>query len=97
MDLKQQLDNKPEFQKYLFEKGFLITDCDYSDHLNEYPFYGNWNIEKIGDYYFYINHTLDLFVKRSDEFILFLIGHAYNPFVFKLMFKIHQMPTLSEY
>lgn len=80
MDLKQQLNNKPEFQKHLFEKGFLITDCDYSDRLDEYPFYGNWNIKRIGDYYFYTYKTLDVFAQEANGIKLFLIGHAYNPF-----------------
>lgn len=80
MDIFQQLENKPEFQKHLFEKGFLITDCDYSDRISEYPFYGNWDTEIIGDYFFYTHKSLDIFVKKSNGTVLFLIGHAYNPF-----------------
>lgn len=80
MDLKQQLKNKPEFQKYLFERGFLITDHELSGSLSGYPFYGNWNTEKLGDYYFYINKSLDFYVKEANGTVLFLIGHAYDPF-----------------
>ena len=80
MELKQQLDNKPEFRKHLFERGFLITDHELSGSLSEYPFYGNWNTAKYGDYYFYTYQTLDLFVKESNGTVLFLLGHAYDPF-----------------
>lgn len=80
MNLKQQLDNKPELQKHLFEKGFLITDNDFSNCINTYPFYGNWVIHRIGNYYFYTYKTLDLFIKESNGIALFLVGHAYNPF-----------------
>lgn len=80
MDLKQQLKNKPEFKKYLFIRGFLITDYELSRSLSEYPFYDNWSTEKHGDYYFYISKTLDFYVYESSGAVLFLIGHAYNPF-----------------
>lgn len=80
MDLKQQLENKPEFQKHLFEKGFLITDIDYSKYMNRYPFYNNWIISKIGNFYFYTHKTLDLHIKRLNGVVLFLFGHAFNPF-----------------
>ena len=80
MYLQQQLDNKLEFRKHLFEKGFLITDSDHYDRLKEYPFYGNWNVAKFGDYYFYTYKTLDLYVKEANGLFLFLIGHAYDPF-----------------
>ena len=77
MDLKQQLKNKPEFKKYLFKRGFLITDYELSGSLSEYPFYGNWNTEKIGDFFFYTHKSLDIFVIKSNGTVLFLIGHAY--------------------
>ena len=80
MNIKQQLDNRPAFQKHLFERGFLITDNDYSDYLKKYPFYGNWFFTKIGSFYFYIHQELSLYMKEYNGLVLFLIGHAFNPF-----------------
>lgn len=80
MNIKQQLDNRPAFQKHLFERGFLITDNDYSDYLKKYPFYGNWFFTKIGSFYFYIHEELSLYMKEYNGLVLFLIGHAFNPF-----------------
>ena len=80
MDLKQQLNIKPEFQKHLFERGFLISDHELSCSLSKYPFFGNWNSAKYGDYYFYTYQTLDSYMKEANGIVLFLLGHAYNPF-----------------
>lgn len=43
----QELNNRVDLQKYLFIRGFLITDQEFSD-LSVFPFYGNWNVEKRG-------------------------------------------------
>lgn len=80
MDLKQQLEKNPNLQKHLFEKGFLITDADYSDCLCKYPFYNNWFLKKIGAFNFYINKELELYIDIAEGIVLFLIGHAFNPF-----------------
>ena len=80
MNLKQQLDNKSELRKHLFERGFLITDKDFSDCLDAYPFYDNWKTQKVGNYTFYIYKTVKAFFQTVNSRTFFLIGHAYNPY-----------------
>lgn len=80
MNIKLQLANKPDLQKHLFEKGYLITDDDYSNHLGEYPFYGNWNVTEVDGYRFYVYKTVNVFFQKVNNRTFFLIGHAYNPY-----------------
>lgn len=84
LDLKQQLDKKTELRKHLFEKGYLITDSDYSDCLNDYPFYGNWNALEVDDYHFYVYKTVSAFFQKVNGRTFFLIGHAYNPYTMEV-------------
>lgn len=77
---KQKLDNKKDLQKYLFIRGFLISDKDIVD-MDSFPFYGNWKKEKHGEYW-YMAHSLTGMHIYEDESgkVFFLMGHAYNPF-----------------
>lgn len=78
--IKQQLDNRLDLQKYLFVRGFLITGNEFSG-VNEFPFYGNWNSEKIGGYYFMTHKMMPKVHNTSKDGVeFFLLGHAYNPF-----------------
>ena len=52
--LKLELDRRPDLQKYLFCRGFLITDSKVD--LSKYPFYGNWSIHEIGEYSVYVHN-----------------------------------------
>lgn len=80
MNLKQQLNEKKQLQMHLFERGFLITDKDFSGVLDEYPFYGNWKENKAGNYHFYTYKTVNAFFQTVGERTFFLIGHAYDPY-----------------
>ena len=84
MNLKLQLANKPELQKHLFEKGYLITDNDYSNRMSEYPFYGNWNVTEVDGYRFYVYRTVNAFFQKVNDRTFFLIGHAYNPYTMEI-------------
>lgn len=84
MDLKQQLEINPKLQKHLFEKGFLITDADYSDCLCKYPFYDNWNAAEVDGYRFYVYKTVNAFFHKINDRTFFLIGHAYNPYTLEI-------------
>lgn len=81
--LKDMLDNHPELQHHLFEKGYLITDADIKCGY-EYPFYGNWNSKKIGDFNFSVYNATPFFTFQSNSRVFFLIGHAYNPFTMEV-------------
>ena len=84
MDLKQQLEKNPKLQKHLFEKGFLITDADYSDCLCNYPFYDNWNAAEVDGYRFYFYKTVNAFFQKINDRTFFMIGHAYNPYTMEI-------------
>ena len=84
MDLKQQLEKNPNLQKHLFEKGFLITDADYSDCLCKYPFYDNWNTTEVNGYRFYFYKTVNAFFQKINDRTFFMIGHAYNPYTMEI-------------
>ena len=77
--LKNILDNTPDIQKHLFEKGYLITDADIQNET-EYPFYGNWKKTIIGNYNFWTYTSINLYTYDFNEGTAFLIGHAYNPY-----------------
>lgn len=79
LNLKNKIDNKPDVNKHLFEKGFLITSkiiCD----LQGFPFYGNWTSSNIKKFNFIIHNGNSLYTYDNGEKTFFLIGHAYNPF-----------------
>lgn len=77
--LQERLNAKPQLQKHLFEKGYLITDREI-DSLQTYPFYQNWDAARIGRYTILVHHSAPLFTVEKDDATYFLIGHAYNPF-----------------
>lgn len=77
--LKEKLDTKPELQKHLFEKGFLITDASL-DGLDKYPFYGNWEEHRVDAFSIIVYRTVPFHAFCAGKKTFFLIGHAYDPF-----------------
>ena len=45
---KQMIEIREDLQKYLFIRGFLLTDKELD--LSVFPFYGHWNKIQIGTY-----------------------------------------------
>ncbi len=81
--MKNIFEKAPQLKKHLFEKGFLITD-DEKIQGEEYPFYGNWSKTTIGCYYFWVHNGAKLFMHSFGDKVVFLVGHAYNPFKMEL-------------
>ncbi|MBQ0099066.1 MAG: hypothetical protein KBS91_00765, partial [Firmicutes bacterium] len=50
------LNEKKELQKFLFDKGFLITTYKKEFNIQDYPFYNNWKVIDVGNYKFYIHY-----------------------------------------
>ena len=48
---KQMIENREDLQKYLFIRGFLLTNEKLN--LSVFPFYGHWNKAQIGSYFAY--------------------------------------------
>lgn len=80
----QMLDRNEKLKKDLFIRGFLLTDRKI-ENLKEFPFYGNWKLEKHGRYYFMAHALTGMYVyEKEDGKIFFLFGHAYNPFTMEI-------------
>ncbi len=75
------LEKKPELKKDLFIRGFLITDKKIKN-LEQFPFYGNWRVEKHCGYYFMAHKLAGMQVYSDSEGrCFFIMGHAYDPFI----------------
>ena len=77
--LQNELNQKPHLQKYLFDKGFLIT-TNKNINLEKFPFYGNWAQKDVGNYTIYFHKRAQIFTFQTRERTHVLIGHAYNPY-----------------
>ena len=91
--LDKELNNRPDLQKHLFEKGYLITDAEL-DNINDYPFYGNWNKTIVRGFNFWIYNGVKLFVRTNKDYSLFLIGHCYDPY--RMIHDENEIMTLLE-
>ena len=81
--LKETLQNKEHLRKYLFRRGYLLTNRSDID-LAVYPFYGNWSSKQITQkFYLYIHNEQHFYTYSKEGIHAALIGHAYNPFSMK--------------
>lgn len=78
--IEQTLARNDDLKKYLFIRGFLITEEDLKTKQNTFPFYDHWYVEQIGPFQFWIHELQKLFWLKIGDTTFFLIGHAYNPF-----------------
>ena len=82
--LKETLDNKEYLRKYLFRRGYLLTDRTDID-VSVYPFYGTWTVEQITERFrLYIQKEQHFFSYAENGIIALMIGHAYDPFSMKI-------------
>ena len=80
--LRSQLDEREDLQHLLFCKGFLITDAANPINTDGYPFYGNWDAHSLGGTYTaYVHKEQRITIVNVDQTTLFLIGHAYDPYM----------------
>ena len=96
-ELKSVLDNRNDLQKYLFCRGFLLTDHDLDTEL--YPFYGNWNMTNLGfGYKAYIHNLQKSTTLRTESESFILIGNAYNPYTMEYEEKdiLQHLSTVSD-
>lgn len=81
--LKEALDKRPELQKFLFIRGFLVSDKKI-ENINHFPFYGNWNEKQKDGCYFYTHNKTAVHFASNDKVTLFLLGHCYDPFLMEI-------------
>lgn len=78
--LKRELDARPDLQKHLFARGYLITTAGAIEDAEGYPFYGNWIKTRVGQYDIWVYHSVKLHLYKADERYFFLVGHAFDPY-----------------
>lgn len=78
-ELIAMLEKRTDLKQYLFIRGFLITNKNIDD-LRGFPFYGNWSKDTICGFNFIVHKELKLYIEKSRDTVLFLIGHCFNPF-----------------
>jgi hypothetical protein len=78
--MKHILDKRTDFQKYLFIRGFLITEENLKEKKDKFPFYSNWENYRFGKYNFLIHNKQNIYYREENNKTYFIIGHAYNPF-----------------
>lgn len=77
--LQEELIQKPHLRKFLFIRGFLVTECQ--DVSGEgFPFYGNWNHRELAGYHFWLHPLTGFHSVTLEGKTAFLLGHCYNPF-----------------
>lgn len=81
--LKEAIAERPDLQKFLFIRGFLLTDKKI-ENLDDFPFYGNWNETQRDGYYFYIHNKTSVHFASNGKVTLFLLGHCYDPFLMEI-------------
>lgn len=81
MDLKQELDKRPDLQHLLFRRGWIASTADLGDLAGRFPFYGNWRLTRAAGLNFFVHRENDgIFTVKTPQVEMILIGHAYNPF-----------------
>ena len=81
-NFRQMIESREDLHKYLFIRGFLLTDEALD--LSVFPFYGHWNRTEIGPYYAYTHELQRVSVYNEGSRSFFLFGHAYNPFTMEI-------------
>lgn len=81
-EIQRIMHEKPHLREYLFARGFLLTSKECDDAV--YPFYGIWNHQYLHGYHFYIHPKQKLHYYETKDLLVFLIGHAYNPFTMQI-------------
>ena len=73
------LDENEDLRDFLFIRGFLLTD-DPAVRREGYPFFGAWNCEQHGAFYFWTHRKTWLHTCEAEGKTFFLLGHAYDPY-----------------
>lgn len=81
-EIETLLKKKPEYRDCLFARGYFVTN-DNSIEANEYPFYGQWQYENVGDYRVFVHKNENYYFFNEGEKKYLIIGNAYNPISMK--------------
>lgn len=79
-EVEKLLEKYPQYQEKLYCRGFVLTNRDEMD-CERYPFYGNWQKTELNkEFFIYTHKDTHVHTREFEGNILFLIGHAYDPF-----------------
>ncbi|MFI3305471.1 MAG: hypothetical protein R3Y68_03020 [Rikenellaceae bacterium] len=92
-NLKEQLDVRVDLRNLLFRRGFIVTQQQLD--MESFPFYGNWNVEKLGEYYFMTHNLAKCHHFTKGGVTHFLLGHCYNPFTMEHE-EVTQLAKIAE-
>lgn len=77
-DIQNILQRNPSLKDKLYSWGFLFTDSAIDE--SDYPFYGNWITEELGQYKLIVYPNQTFYKCVQHDIFYLLIGHAYNPY-----------------
>lgn len=66
----------PQYRRYLFQKGFLLTDAQTNFVMDNYPFYCNWKKITFNNYQLLVHNEENFYIKTDESASIVLIGHA---------------------
>lgn len=78
-EIRNRLDQDPEYREILFRRGYLFTDRKLDD-TSKFPFYGQWKEFSAGKYWLYVHSAQTVYSYEEGSVRVILVGHAYNPF-----------------
>ena len=82
-EMRKTLDERQDLQKYLFIRGFLISEKEINN--SGFPFYSNWKGVNKNGFWFYTHNLTDCtYYEDENGRLFFIMGHAYNPFTMEI-------------
>lgn len=75
-NMEKMLSEFPQYRKFLFQKGFILTDSQTNFLMDEYPFYGNWVRRFVGGCQLLVHNEERFYIKSDSAVSTILIGHA---------------------
>lgn len=76
-EIRELLEQFPQYKGMLFCKGFLITDAEINEDV--FSFNNSWEKHNIDSFFLYHDSAIPVYTYSDGEKTYFMIGHAYNP------------------
>ncbi len=76
-DIIEIIEEKPELRELVFQRGFLITNCQFD--LSTLIFCNGWVKHTFGEFVIWLHPNTEFHSLYIADNVYFLIGHAYNP------------------
>lgn len=81
--IKSIMEQHEELRKYLFIRGFLITN-DKEISADGFPFYNSWHKTDLNGMCFWTHPLTGFHFYENNGATFFLLGHTYNPFTMEI-------------